>query len=533
MAYSSLSFIFLLISLSSIIAGASPSVQRACDATRFPQECLNGIPPNSTTSLQIIQSAIAVSADNLKIAQSNIKSILNSLPHEGDHLNRTRAAEICLAILHDSEYRISLVNDALPDGNKIKDARAWMSAALAYQFDCWSGLNYVFGNDAISINDTLVFLDTLTRYSSNALSMMVSYDVFGSNTTSWKVPRTERDGFWERPSRKAMGFGYKGGFPLDLKVDVTVCKEKECDYQTVQEAVNAAPDNSEGRFVIYIRKGIYNETVRIAIEKKNVIFLGDGMRKTIITGSANVGQPGMTTYNSATVGVLGDGFMAKNLTIQNTAGPDAHQAVAFRSDSDLSVLENVEFIGNQDTLYAHSLRQFYKSCRIQGNVDMIFGNAAAFFQECAVVLSERQSNPETGETNAVTAHGRTDPAQSTGFVFYDCVVTGTKDYMAQYRKKPEVHRNFLGRPWKVYSRTVFIHSVFEALISPEGWMAWDGDLGLNTLYYGESNNTGPGSDRSRRVAWSSEIPGQHVPVYSVENFIQGSDWIPSYQPSCR
>lgn len=30
-------------------------------------------------------------------------------------------------------------------------------------------------------------------------------------------------------------------------------------------------------------------------------------------------------------GVLGDGFMASGLTIQNTAGPDAHQAVAFRS----------------------------------------------------------------------------------------------------------------------------------------------------------------------------------------------------------
>lgn len=227
-------------------------------------------------------------------------------------------------------------------------------------------------------------------------------------------------------------------------------------------------------------------------------------------------------------GVVGDGFMAANLTIQNTAGSEAHQAVAFRSDSDYCVLESVEFKGNQDTLYAHSLRQFYKSCRIQGNVDMIFGNSAAFFQQCAIIISERENNT-IGETNTVTAHGRSDPAESTGFVFYKCVVTGTKTYMEEYRKNPKVHRNFLGRPWKLYSRTVFIHSVLDSLISPEGWLPWEGDEGLDTIYYGECDNTGPASDRSRRVEWSKEIPRRHVSVYSVDNFIQGSDWIPPYR----
>ncbi|KAI5316976.1 hypothetical protein L3X38_036683 [Prunus dulcis] len=69
-------------------------------------------------------------------------------------------------------------------------------------------------------------------------------------------------------------------------------------------------------------------------------------------------------------GVLGDGFMASGLTIQNTASADVHQAVAFKSDSDLSVIENYEFLGNQDTLRTGNLL-FYKSCNIQGNVDFI------------------------------------------------------------------------------------------------------------------------------------------------------------------
>lgn len=232
-------------------------------------------------------------------------------------------------------------------------------------------------------------------------------------------------------------------------------------------------------------------------------------------------------YNGA--GVLGDGFMASGLTIKNTAGPDAHQAVAFRSDSDLSVIQNCEFLGNQDTLYAHALRQFYKSCRIQGNVDFIFGNSASVFQDCQIFVAPRQLKPEKGENNAVTANGRTDPAQSTGFVFQNCLINGTEEYMKLYYSKPKVHKNFLGRPWKEYSRTVFINCNIESLLAPQGWMPWSGDFALKTLFYGEFGNSGPGSNLSQRVAWSSRIPAEHVNAYSVQNFIQGDEWIPTSQ----
>ena len=226
-------------------------------------------------------------------------------------------------------------------------------------------------------------------------------------------------------------------------------------------------------------------------------------------------------------GVVGDGFMANGLTIENTAGPDAHQAVAFRSDSDLSVIENCEFIGNQDTLYARSLRQFYKSCRIQGNVDFIFGNSASVFQDCTVLIAPRQVRPEKGEKTAVTAHGRTDPAQPTGFVVQGCLVNGTDDYVKLYNANPKVHLSFLGRPWKEYSRTVFLRSRLEPLVTPRGWLEWSGEFALTTLFYGEFDNSGPGSDVSMRVPWSSKIPEEHVLSYSVQSFIQGDDWIPN------
>ncbi|XP_027342694.1 probable pectinesterase/pectinesterase inhibitor 51 [Abrus precatorius] len=516
----------------SISAAASSDIQQACKATRFPQQCESSLsqsqnlPPNPTP-LQLLQSAIAVTSDNLATAQSMVKSILAS---SSDSRNRTVAATTCIEVLTNSYHRISLANDALPRG-RTKDARAWLSAALAYQYDCWNGLKYA--NDTQMVSKAMSFIDSLTTLSSNALSMAFSFDAFGTDTASWKPPATERNGFWESAgSGGGSGPGSDGGVPSKLTPDVTVCKGggNEC-YKTVQEAVNAAPDNAAEtrRFVIHIKEGVYEETVRVPLGKRNVVFLGDGMGKTVITGSANVGQPGMTTYNSATVAVLGDGFMAKDLTIENTAGPDAHQAVALRLDSDLSVIESCEFLGNQDTLYAHSLRQFYKLCRIVGNVDFIFGNSAAIFQDCQILVRPRQVKPEKGENNAITAHGRTDPAQTTGFVFQNCLINGTEDYMVLYRSKPQVHKNYLGRPWKEFSRTVFIRSVLEAIVIPQGWMPWSGDFALKTLYYGEFNNSGPGSDLSQRVSWSSKIPSEHVLTYSVQNFIQGNDWIPSSQ----
>ncbi|XP_077234061.1 putative pectinesterase/pectinesterase inhibitor 51 [Tasmannia lanceolata] len=506
------------------------SIQQACKASQFPNSCNTSLSqfnlPNPPKPIDIILASIQISSQNLKTAQFMAKSILETA--YGDQ-NRSIAAKNCLEVLSYSQYRLSQSSspDIVPRG-KIKDARAWMSAALLYQYDCWSALKYA--NTTQLVNSTMAFVNSLTELTSNALSMLVSYDLFGNEMSLWRPPVTERSGFWEDIAGGGGGSDFRPSFPAGLTPDVTVCKVGERCHRTIQSAVDMAPEN-EGfggrRFVIYIKEGVYEEIVRVPLEKRNVVFLGDGMGKTVITGNLNVGMVGVSTFNTATVGVSGDGFMARDLTIENTAGPDAHQAVAFRCTSDLSIMENCEFVGHQDTLYTQSLRQFYKSCRIEGTVDFIFGNSAAVFQDSLILVRPRQLLPEKGETNALTAHGRTDPGQSTGFVFQNCVINGTDDYLALYNRNPKVHKNYLGRPWKQYSRTVFIRCHLEGLIRPEGWLPWDGDFALSTLYYGEFENSGPGSNTSARVNWSSQIPAEHVLVYSLQSFIQGNEWIPS------
>ncbi|XP_008803917.1 probable pectinesterase/pectinesterase inhibitor 6 [Phoenix dactylifera] len=77
--------------------------------------------------------------------------------------------------------------------------------------------------------------------------------------------------------------------------------------------------------------------------------------------------------------VSGDGFIARDMTFRNTAGPRKHQGVAFRSSSDRSVLKD-------PLSYVPSERHFYRNCDIHGTVDFIVGDAPEVFQKCSIYV---------------------------------------------------------------------------------------------------------------------------------------------------
>lgn len=53
--------------------------------------------------------------------------------------------------------------------------------------------------------------------------------------------------------------------------------------------------------MIHVKQGTYRENVDIGNGLKNIMLVGDGIGKTIITGSKSAGG-GTTTFKSATVG---------------------------------------------------------------------------------------------------------------------------------------------------------------------------------------------------------------------------------------
>ncbi|KAA8532540.1 hypothetical protein F0562_032644 [Nyssa sinensis] len=294
-----------------------------------------------------------------------------------------------------------------------------------------------------------------------------------------------------------------------LKADIVVAQDGSGNYKTISEAVAASVKQrmETNRFVIYVKKGVYRENVEITKTMKNLMFIGDGIDATIVTGNKNV-QDGTTTFRSATFAVFGDGFIAKYMTFENTAGPQKHQAVALLSASDFSVFYSCSFKGYQDTLYVYAHRQFYRNCDIYGTIDFIFGDAAAVLQNCNIYVRKPMSN----QKNIVTAQGRSLSNGNTGIVIHNSRVTAASDL----RPVQGSFKTYLGRPWQRYSRTVFMKCFLDSLIDPAGWLPESGNFALDTLYYGEYMNTGGGAGTSGRVKW----PGYHAitSVTTAEEF---------------
>lgn len=218
----------------------------------------------------------------------------------------------------------------------------------------------------------------------------------------------------------------------------------------------------------------------------------------------------------------GAGFIARDITFENYAGASKHQAVALRVGADHAVVYRCSIVGYQDTLYTHSQRQFYRDCDIYGTVDFIFGNAAVVFQNCNI----HARKPMQQQKNTITAQNRKDPNQITGISIHSCRIQAEADLEASKGQ----YSTYLGRPWKMYSRTVYMLSYLGDHIHPQGWLEWNGDFALDTLYYGEYMNYGPGAGLGQRVKW----PGYRVITsadeasrFTVAKFIYGSSWLPS------
>ncbi|KAK4422423.1 putative pectinesterase/pectinesterase inhibitor 22 [Sesamum alatum] len=256
-------------------------------------------------------------------------------------------------------------------------------------------------------------------------------------------------------------------------------------YRTVTEAIAAAPVYSATKYYIHVEAGLYKERVEVWKNKlTNIVLVGDGQLTTKI--SWNRRAPYFRTYDTATVLIRGDGFIAKFLTFENSAG-DGSQAVAVASLSNQSAFFQCTFLGYQDTLHPKRGFQFYRECNIYGTVDFIFGAAAAIFQSCNL-FSRLPS------TITFTAQNKQDTNITSGFVIQNCTFTVAP---GMERQKPLI-KAYLGRPWSDFSTVVVMESYLDDIIQPTGWLSW-GNTTTDKLTYYEFRNHGPGAATSKRV----------------------------------
>ncbi|KAE9593800.1 putative pectinesterase [Lupinus albus] len=448
-------------------------------------------------------------------------------------------AELNFDYLSNTYDNVDKGNDNNLSNSQTEDLQTLLSAVLTNQQTCLDGLTNIDSDKRLK-NHLSSSLSDDTKLHSVSLSLFMKGWVPNKKTptTTWENNNGRHLGFQNgrlplKMSNQvraiygnARGHGRKLLQTMDDSVEVSdivvVSGDGSGNFTTINDAVEVAPNNTDvgnGYFVIFITEGVYKEYVSIPKKKKNLMLIGEGINRTIITGDHNV-VDGFTTFNSATFAVVAQGFVAVNITFRNTAGPSKHQAVAVRNGADLSTFYSCSFEGYQDTLYTHSLRQFYSECDIYGTVDFIFGNAAVVFQSCNLI----PRLPINGQFNAITAQGRTDPNQNTGTSIHNAIIKASNDLAPMV----STVKTYLGRPWKEYSRTVYLQSFMDNLIDPSGWHEWNGDFALSTLFYGEYNNTGPGSNTTNRVNWE----GYHVmntndaDNFTVSKFLDGDAWLP-------
>jgi pectinesterase len=294
------------------------------------------------------------------------------------------------------------------------------------------------------------------------------------------------------------------------KYDFVVAQDGSGSFTTVQLAIDAVPDFRKQETRIFIRNGTYKEKLVLPTSKTMVTFIGEDVKKTILTFDdyaqkknrfgEEIGTTGSTSFF-----IFGSDFTAENITFENAAGP-VGQGVAVRVDADRVFFKNCRFLGNQDTLYTYGekSRQYYKNCYIEGTVDFIFGWSTAYFEDCEIFC----------KTSGYITAASTQEGAKYGYVFRNCTITGSAPASSFY----------LGRPWRPHAKTVFLNCTMGRQIKPEGWHNWGKPEAEKLAYYAEYKSTGPGAYPAARVKWARQLTEAQAAAYTLEKVL--GDWKP-------
>lgn len=323
-------------------------------------------------------------------------------------------------------------------------------------------------------------------------------------------------------------------------------------YPTISDALAAADQLypvAEQPVMIRVDPGEYRE--RVEIHRSHVTIEGETADSVRIVGSLCAKMPSedgsgvdgtLGTFRTYTVLVDADDVRLENLTIENDAGDgrEVGQAIALYADGDRLVVDACCIKGHQDTLFLGPLppheakpggfigpkqyaprrvgRQYFRRCRIEGDVDFIFGGARAYFEGCEI----RSLNRDMDVNGYVTA-ASTPEGEPYGFVFHGCSFTAAQDVAPD--------SVYLGRPWREWAQTVLIDCWLGQHIKREGWWDWAKPAAHERAHYAGASLHGPANDAENWAPWAHELDATATTRYAREQVLSGADgWDPEGGP---
>lgn len=331
-----------------------------------------------------------------------------------------------------------------------------------------------------------------------------------------------------------------------------VSLEREGAYRSISAALEAAercvPDTTVPVRVL-VAPGEYCE--RVEIRRPHVTLVGETADSVRIVGSLGAKMPSkdgsgvdgtLGTFRTYTVLVDADDVRLENLTIVNDAGDgrEVGQAIALYADGDRLVVDACCIAGRQDTLFLGPLpprevkpggfigpkqfaprrvgRQYFRRCRIEGDVDFIFGGACAYFEGCEICSLNRNMDVNGYVTAASTPEG-----EPYGFVFHGCSFTAAQDVAPD--------SVYLGRPWREWAQTVLIDCWLGQHIKRVGWWDWAKPAAHERAHYAGASLHGPANDAENWAPWAHELDATATTRYAREQVLSGADgWDPEGGP---
>lgn len=299
------------------LSASSKAVSTICGPTDYKQACVQSFGSiannQSATPKQLIEAAINATIQEVKSALEKSGKLAGSSASNGtEKMSMEDCQDLLQFAVDELQASFSMVGDSELHTMKDREAELmnWLSAVISYQQTCLDGISQPDLKKEMSNG-----LQNATQLTSNALAIVSAisdilekfnnpFNITSSTASSRRLLEQSNDAdtpderaypsWFTAADRRLLASQSNGG----AKPNAVVAKDGSGQFKTIGAALAAYPKNLRGRYVIYVKAGVYNEYLTVTKDQVNVLMYGDGPRKTLITGSKNY-RDGVSTYQTA------------------------------------------------------------------------------------------------------------------------------------------------------------------------------------------------------------------------------------------
>lgn len=259
-------------------------VKTICGYTDYQEKCETSLKEEVKNDAKISQPKDVLKVA-ISVAQDEVNKAMNKSSNFNFETDQDKGAfEDCKKLLeaakndlgNSSSHVASLDMAKLTSSSS--DLNSWLSAVISFQGACLDG----FSEGKLKTELESAFKDS-TEYVSNSLAILsqlgstFSSALLNGGTSRHLLSSSDDKGLpeWMKDEDRRM---LKAADDKPTP-NVTVASDGSGDFKTISEALKAIPQKYDGRYVVYVKAGIYDETVVIESRMVNLTLYGDGSQK--------------------------------------------------------------------------------------------------------------------------------------------------------------------------------------------------------------------------------------------------------------